>query len=143
MERRLRWAWAILLPAITDMSSPMRILIVGCENTRLYALSGYLAFQGFVVDHADDVFEARALLEHLDYSGLVARITVGDHEHTQWNGLLNETRVRGKVRRTVALIQETPLAAPSVVPWPDADLILGAELPILQLATAVCDSLAA
>lgn len=117
----------------------MRVLIAGRENARLVALSGYLTFRGFIVDHAPDVAEARALLEHIHYRALVAAIELGSLEHLPLAELLRRAKAAPEGPRTVAVVQS---AATSTEQWPEADLILGAELPIPHLASVVCASLA-
>jgi DNA-binding response OmpR family regulator len=117
----------------------MRVLIAGRENARLLALSGYLTFRGFIVDHAPDVAEARALLEHIHYRALVAAIELGSLEHPALAELLRRAKAAPEGPHTVAVVQS---AATSTEQWPEADLILGAELPIPHLASVVCASLA-
>lgn len=117
----------------------MRVLIAGRENARLVALSGYLTFRGFIVDHAPDVAEARALLEHINYRALVAGIELGSSEHSSLADLLREAKAAPEGPRTVAVVHATPM---STEKWPEADLILGAELPMPHLASVVCASLA-
>lgn len=117
----------------------MRVLIAGPGTARLTALSGYLTFRGFTVDHATDVADARALLEHLPYRALVAGIELGTSEHPQLADLLRQAKDAPEGPRTVAVVQATPQ---SVERWPEADLILGAELPMTHLVSVVCASLA-
>ncbi|MBC7895698.1 MAG: hypothetical protein H7066_09800 [Cytophagaceae bacterium] len=117
----------------------MRVLIAGPENARLVALSGYLTFRGFTVDHAPDVADARALLGHIRYRGLVAGIELGSIEHPLLADLLRVAKASPEGPRTVAVVRS---ALSSTARWPEADLILGAELPMSHLASVVCASLA-
>lgn len=120
------------------IDTPMRVLIAGPENARLVALSGYLTFRGFTVDHAPDVGEAQALLEHVPYRALIASIELGSTEHPPLADLLRQAKGAPEGPHTVAIVHS---AVSSNEQWPDADLILGAELPMLHLATVVCASL--
>jgi hypothetical protein len=91
------------------------------------------------LDQATNAADARALLEHLPYRALVAGIELGTSEHPRLADLLRQAKEAPEGPRTVAVVEATPH---SVERWPEADLILGAELPMTHLASVVCASLA-
>lgn len=119
---------------------PRRVLILGHESPRLFALSGYLTGRGFQVDRARAVEEARALLHHLPYLALVASVNV-EHADSPSALLLVEARTAHLGVRTVALT-ESAIGGGAVPEWLRADLVIEADLPVAQMGKALCGSLA-
>ena len=112
---------------------PARILVLGQENARLFALCGYLTFRGFQVDRAFGVEEASALLRSLHYRSVIARL----HEWTEANDcleLLREVKQRAFVHTVVLL--DTPTG-----PVTNIDSVFGAEQSIALIARSICQSL--
>lgn len=120
---------------------PRRVLILGNESPRLFALSGYLTGRGFQVDRARAVDEARALLHHLPYLALVASVNV-EHSDSPTAHFLVEARTSHHGVRTVALA-ESASAGAAVPAWLRADLVIEADLPVAQMGMALCGSLVA
>ncbi|MCC6316738.1 MAG: hypothetical protein IT361_03520 [Gemmatimonadaceae bacterium] len=101
-------------------------------------MTGYLTFRGFVVDHVPDVAEARAMLGQVPYRGVVAAFDLGFDDPDPLVALIDDAHREAERPRTVALVQSSPSR---IVRWPEADLVLGADLPIMHLGAVLCASL--
>lgn len=114
-------------------SNPCRVLIVGEEHSRLFALSGHLTLNGYQVDRVRRSQDARALLDQLDYRALVAWVAGPSSADPRALELMRDLRSRGDAVRTVILADYPhPSDMPSA--WQDADVILGTHLSVLHLA---------
>ena len=121
------------------MIDPRRVLILGEENARLFALSGYLTGRGFQVDRARVVDEARALMSHLQYHALVTCVDL-DRDISASVELMAQTRLEHAGVRTIALTASS--RAKSIVPpWLSADVVIGSDAPVAQVGKTLCVSL--
>lgn len=123
------------------MLDPRRVLILGEENARLFALSGYLTGRGFQVDRARVVDEARALMRHLQYHALVTCVDL-ERGHSPAIELMAQTRLEQNGVRTVALTDCASETSPAQPCWLSADVVIGSEVPVAQMGRTVCVSLA-
>lgn len=112
--------------------NPRRVLIIGDEDARVFTLSGYMTLRGFQVDRAESVEQARALFQHLHYGAVVTSMS-----GPAVNDFFRDVGGRPRVVRTVALLNDGT-ASHAAETLPDADVVLGTDVTVAQLARAVC-----
>lgn len=139
-----RWLLSLLMyfsrATTRVMIDPRRVLILGEENARIFALSGYLTGRGYQVDRARAVDEARALMRHLQYHALVTCVNL-DRDVSASVELLAQTRLERTGVRTIALTASAGLTH-TVPPWLSADVVIGSDAPVAQVGKTLCASLA-
>ncbi|MBV6521276.1 MAG: hypothetical protein MNPFHGCM_01410 [Gemmatimonadaceae bacterium] len=112
-----------------------RVLVLGEENGRMFALCSYLAFRGYQVDRAQELDEAASLVRNLRYRSVIARL----QESTDGNDylqLLRELKQRAFVHTVVLLDSPTG-------PVQNIDSVFGAEHSIALIARSICQRLSA
>jgi hypothetical protein len=138
LARALPWL-ARVTPIVRRrrMTPNKRILILGRESARLFALSGYLTQRGFQVDRTHVVDEAHAMLRGLRYRAVVACINA-DGTAEPVGSLLRDLKVDPSVH-TVALLESPTALSPSELP--NVDDVFGAGYSIGQFARSLCTTL--
>jgi DNA-binding response OmpR family regulator len=119
------------------MSPSKRVLILGRESARLFALSGYLTQRGFQVDRAEVVDDARALIAGLQYRALVA--SIDDETPAERVGRLIRDLKQDRQIHTVALLEARSSVA--VADLPGVDDVYSAGYSIGQLARSLCSTI--
>ncbi len=120
----------------------LRVLITDEERALLFSLSNYLTFRGCLVDCAERIDDARALVRHLHYDVVVLGIPAGT-DPGEAQTLTDDIRTHRPGARVVALAtlhaeREGDAAATLAV-----DHVIGRHLPLDQLAWSVCSAIAA
>lgn len=120
----------------------LRVLITDEERALLFSLSNYLTFRGCLVDCAERIDDARALVRHLHYDVVVLGLPAGT-DPVQAQTLTDDIRAHRPGARVVALAtlhadRDTDAATTLAF-----DHVIGRHLPLDQLAWSVCSAIAA
>lgn len=120
----------------------LRVLITDEERALLFSLSNYLTFRGCLVDCAERIDDARALVRHLHYDVVVLGLPEGS-DPALAQTLTDDIRTHRPGARVVALAaghtERDAEGATSLA----FDHVIGRHLPLDQLAWSVCSAIAA
>lgn len=80
-----------------------KILLVDDDAAILRAMSEYLRGRGYEVDSAQEMEEAEALLEHIQYKIIVTDLSLGKYRGLEGLDLLDHLRKNAPSTRTIVL----------------------------------------
>lgn len=120
----------------------LRVLITDEERALLFSLSNYLTFRGCLVDCAERIDDARALVRHLHYDVVILGIPAGG-DTVPAQTLANDIRTHHPGARVVALATGQTEGDTAATTSLAVDHVIGRHLPLDQIAWSVCSAIAA